>query len=510
MHRWTRALRLIVLAGLVVSLALPLLGVHVEMAAAAAPVQPVLVSPADNATSISTSPVLQVTASDPDAGSLTVSFYGRRVDTSACSDFTLAVIPDTQNEVMFSPSMHYAQTQWLAAQKSAQNIVFATGVGDMVNWPFSGQYSVADTAYDYLDAGNVAYSVGPGNHDLYDGGSLYESYFGVSRFSGKSWYGGHYGSNNQSNYSLFSASGMDFILINLQYNAGSAVLDWADGLLQAYPTRRGIVEQHDILDFDNSWTNQAPYMALKDRPNLFLMLSGHNYAANDGAAYRAEPGDDGHTIHIVMQDYQEFSSGNGWLRLYRFSPANDVIAMTTYSPYTGGSITTDPDQKTLAYDMACGGAFSLIGTVTGMASGSTAAMVWPSLVASTEYEWYATASDGTSTMTSPIWSFTTGNPVPTPTAPAAPSGLITTAVLKNRISLAWNDNAANETGFRIERCTGVDCSDFAQIATVGANVASYSNTKLTANTAYSYRVRAYNASGTSDYSNTVSATTPKR
>ena len=36
---------------------------------------------------------------------------------------------------------------------------------------------------------------------------------------------------------------------------------------------------------------------------------------------------------------------------------------------------------------------------------------------------------------------------------------------------------------------------------------SYSNTGLTASTSYSYRVRAYNAAGDSDYSNTASAVT---
>ena len=34
----------------------------------------------------------------------------------------------------------------------------------------------------------------------------------------------------------------------------------------------------------------------------------------------------------------------------------------------------------------------------------------------------------------------------------------------------------SETGFKIERCTGAGCIDFAQIATVGANVTSYANT----------------------------------
>ena len=67
-----------------------------------------------------------------------------------------------------------------------------------------------------------------------------------------------------------------------------------------------------------------------------------------------------------------------------------------------------------------------------------------------------------------------------------------------------------KTGFRIERCKGSTCTNFTQIATVGANVTTYSNTKLTANTTYRYRVYAYNASGISGYSNTATATTLRR
>ena len=44
-------------------------------------------------------------------------------------------------------------------------------------------------------------------------------YFGVAHFQGKSYYGGHYGSDNTRNYELFSAGGMDFIIIHLGYGA---------------------------------------------------------------------------------------------------------------------------------------------------------------------------------------------------------------------------------------------------------------------------------------------------
>jgi hypothetical protein len=272
--------------------------------------------------------------------------------TGTGENFTVVLIPDTQNEAQYYPSVFNSQTQWIAANKSTKNIVFVTNTGDIVNTASStAQWSNADTAMDYLDAGYVAYSVGPGNHDL---GGLYETYFGVSRFTGKSWYGGHYGADNYNSYSLFSAAGMDFILINLRYSSTTAMLDWADALLKANPNRRGIVEQHDILNVDNSWVNQAPYTALKDNPNLFLMLCGHMHSGADGAAYRAALGDDGHTIHIMQADYQDFSGGNGYLRILQFSPATNTIHATTYSPYINNSITTSPDQMDMAYNMATG------------------------------------------------------------------------------------------------------------------------------------------------------------
>ncbi len=130
------------------------------------------------------------------------------------------------------------------------------------------------------------------------------------------------------------------------------------------------------------------------------------------------------------------------------------------------------------------------------------------LVASTSYSYrvraYTTAGDSGY---SPTATATTAG---TATLPAAPTNLVATAVSRSQINLAWTDNATNETGFRIERCTGSTCTNFAQIATVGANVTSYANSKLTANTAYRYRIRASNPAGVSDYSSIASATTLRR
>ena len=92
--------------------------------------------------------------------------------------------------------------------------------------------------------------------------------------------------------------------------------------------------------------------------------------------------------------------------------------------------------------------------------------------------------------------------------PVAPTSLIATASGSTSISLSWKASTDNVgvTGYRIERCQGVSCTAFAQIAT--STVTTFSSTGLLAGTRYSYRVRATDAVGhLSAYSNTATATT---
>jgi len=82
-----------------------------------------------------------------------------------------------------------------------------------------------------------------------------------------------------------------------------------------------------------------------------------------------------------------------------------------------------------------------------------------------------------------------------------PSNLMAKATSSSAIVLSWKDNATNETGFKIERKAGAcgSANPWSQLASVGANVMSYTDSTLTANSTYSYRVLAYNAAGSSVY-----------
>jgi hypothetical protein len=97
--------------------------------------------------------------------------------------------------------------------------------------------------------------------------------------------------------------------------------------------------------------------------------------------------------------------------------------------------------------------------------------------------------------------------VSTPGAPAAPTNLTArgSTSVANAIDLSWSDNANNETGYKIERST--DGKTFYALAGTGPNGTFNRNTGLTQGRLYYYRVYAINGSGSSAYSNVVSATT---
>ena len=82
-------------------------------------------------------------------------------------------------------------------------------------------------------------------------------------------------------------------------------------------------------------------------------------------------------------------------------------------------------------------------------------------------------------------------------SPAAPGTLRAQIASSSRVELTWSDNSINEAGYQVER-RGVGAPTWALVSTcnMGANQLSCADTtNLTRGTTYEYRVRAYNAAG---------------
>ncbi|MEW6130392.1 MAG: putative Ig domain-containing protein [Acidobacteriota bacterium] len=94
-----------------------------------------------------------------------------------------------------------------------------------------------------------------------------------------------------------------------------------------------------------------------------------------------------------------------------------------------------------------------------------------------------------------------------PDIPTAPAGLVVSASSPTQVLVNWQDTATNEAGFQIERKGGSD-ANFSLIGTAAANLTSFADNTVAADTIYTYRVRAFNVSGASGYSSESSVRTP--
>ena len=289
--------------------------------------------------------------------------------------FTIAVLPDTQmyteEEGERNRTLFESQTRWIVDNYRKENIVYVVHVGDIVNRGDDRpeQWENAFRALSILEQPlpgkpeGIPYGLAVGNHEqtpsqwaVTGKTEWFNHYFGVGHFEGRSYYGGHYGNDNDSHYDLFSAGGMDFIAIYIEYDAMDenidALNDWAVNLCKQYPSRKAIIVSHGIIHYNPvegtnanaPWLKQGEriYDRLKTCPNVFMMLCGH--VGDNGEGYR-EDGYAGRTIKTFLSDYQSRPLGGGSLmRLMTFDPENDLIKVRTIAPYLDTE-ETDADSK---------------------------------------------------------------------------------------------------------------------------------------------------------------------
>jgi 3',5'-cyclic AMP phosphodiesterase CpdA len=292
--------------------------------------------------------------------------------------FTFAVLPDTQYYSQSYPAIFDQQVQWIVDNAAAQNIVFVSQVGDLVNNNgITSQWLNAQHSMGIIKDAGIPYSVVPGNHDLsYTGDATYfDTYFPYTDFSGYSWYGGNYPSNSYtSNYSLFSAMGQDFIVLNLVCApaplANATV--WANSILTQYNDRKAIVVTHGYINEAGSYTDSNGTSGIEIwnnivrlHDNVVAVICGHVHSKYHGTA----TGTNGNVIQNLLCDTQsEPNGGNGWLRLYKFYPQLNRVFAITYSPFLGQDDVTPAGQFSFDLDMGGSGAAPNItlDTITGM------------------------------------------------------------------------------------------------------------------------------------------------
>ncbi len=377
-------------------------------------------TPADGAMVPAGDVDLDVAVDDPDSDPLLVTFHVRELGEG--DDFTIVVLPDTQVYTIKGKGLehfYYDQTQWVRDHRNDYNIAAVIHNGDIVNdgdrLPY--EWTVADKAMGTLETpedglpDGVPYGVSVGNHDQTPNGSAddtksFNQHFGVDRFAGRAYYGGHYKKDNDENWITFSAGGLDFVLVSLQYNTSPdpAVQAWARSIFDMHPKSFGILNTHYLLTHTGAFSAQgkAIYAALRDAQNVQLMTCGHI-----GAEARRTDVFKDHPIHSMLADFQfEAGGGSAKMRIWEFSPRANELTVRTYSPSLDKWYTGENSEFTLPVDLSgVGGSFDDEPTVT--PSGGRAGTRLTGLEAGKTYEWYATVEDCSHATRTPVHRFTT-------------------------------------------------------------------------------------------------------
>lgn len=90
-------------------------------------------------------------------------------------------------------------------------------------------------------------------------------------------------------------------------------------------------------------------------------------------------------------------------------------------------------------------------------------------------------------------------------APGTPGTPNTSGVTSSSVTLNWAASSGTVSNYQIERCTGANCTNFAQVGT--STSTSFTDSGLAATTSYRYRVRATNSAGSSGFSGIANVTT---
>jgi hypothetical protein len=308
----------------------------------------------------------------------------------AAEPFSIFVLPDTQGYAdggcyaggpCFDPRAFEAQTRYIrrSYDHPDNNAIFVAHLGDVVDDAARAvEWKRAQKAMRAL--GGIPHGVAPGNHDFIgwcDGKArprAFGRHFPLATYKRQSpgwraWLRSSY-RGLRNTLHLFSAGGDRYAILFLEFCPDARTLAWARGQLRRHRARRAIVVTHAAADRRGAWIATCPAQkpghagqALWDRlvrpaPSVDFLLCGHaggylgwnawrrkwtragrltawwREHGWDGGTYVKRRAADGHTVHVLISNYQHhYRAGHGLLRRMRFVPRRGEVEIVTWSPH---------------------------------------------------------------------------------------------------------------------------------------------------------------------------------
>ncbi|TMR26806.1 hypothetical protein ETD85_41290 [Nonomuraea zeae] len=377
-----------------------------------------------------------------------------------------AVEQETAEERAVWESAYSGIVNWIAANKDQRKISYVAHTGDIIEnnirkpadeatqRQVTGEFEVSSKQQRVLDDADIPNGVIAGNHDNQSGTedgpeAIYNKYYGPGRYqdAAQGWEHAGYGGpwkegDNQNHYDLFSAGGLDFVVVGLSYGVTREEAEWAGSVFKKFPGRNGILLSHDYLVPSTNPDGRGAGFSAPDgsmlyktvvekNPNVFLILAGHEHGV--GTNVKPKVGQVGNGVVELLADYQfytvsadrlglteiggynpqdQLQFGASFFRLLQFDVKRAELSVDTYSPLLNdfGAAEFDPlrryngleDNMVLPVDLtsrtttfqtdslALYKPSRIIGK-SKVASGQVASVTWNRLKDDTAYAWFVTA-----------------------------------------------------------------------------------------------------------------------
>jgi len=278
---------------------------------------------------------------------------------SSDPDFTMVLIPDTQNEynTLFSTTTaNTSMASWIVANKGADNIKAVLSLGD-ITWGADYDYVKAH-GFDLIANAGIAYIPIPGNHDYSNfdtrASTLYTASFGGTNLTGYSWFGGQYDSTGQDTYIKVESGTRKFLILGLELYPRQAILNWAQGIININPDREVIVVTHAYLQNSGTrlsnntqadppgeyFTNPNNYTFpevmwqnfVRVNPQISIVANGH-FISYPNMANLTSANVIGRKVYQQFINYQNYTNGgSGYLLLLKFKPSQNKLTVESFSP----------------------------------------------------------------------------------------------------------------------------------------------------------------------------------
>ena len=266
-------------------------------------------------------------------------------DKSSVTDYlySFVIVGDTQIIAQNHSDKFHMIYDWILSNKTAKNIQYVFGLGDITNGSSGAEWNVASENIFRLN-GIIPYSAVRGNHDKI--GNYNNVFANNSEYMAQ--FDGFYKENDATNtYRLITIGETKYLMITLDYGASDSVLEWAGKIIDKYSDYKVIITTHAYLYRDGSTLdgkdvcppatsggyNNGDHMwdkLISQHENIFLVISGHDPSAQ--VVMSQQTGVHGNLVTQLLVDPQgvDTSTPTGMVSVL-YVKADGTLEIETYS-----------------------------------------------------------------------------------------------------------------------------------------------------------------------------------